>query len=171
MVGVFAGPTDGAGQRHCVTLPLTGTPCQAARPESDVRLALPVASGSTGTLFGMPISVLVVDDDDAFRRLTVRMLDAMGFTVAGEADGVATALAAAEELRPDAALVDVRLADGDGSVLALRLATLPWRPRVVLVSSDADAISADDVDRLGVRGFVPKADLPTALLQDLLTSG
>jgi DNA-binding NarL/FixJ family response regulator len=117
----------------------------------------------------MPTSVLVVDDDDAFRRLTVRMLDDMGFTVAGEAATVATALVAAAELRPDAALVDVRLPDGDGSVLALRLAELPWRPRVVLVSSDADAISPADVPRLGVCGFVPKAELPSARLQELLT--
>jgi CheY-like chemotaxis protein len=171
MVGVYAALTVGAGRRHRVTLPITWAGCQAARPDSDVRLALPVASGSAGTLVGMPISVLVVDDDDAFRRLTVRMLDAMGFTVAGEAATVATALVAAEELRPDAALVDVRLADGDGSVLAVHLGTLPWRPRVVLVSSDADAISPDDVHRLGVRGFVPKADLPTAPLQELLTAG
>ncbi len=47
--------------------------------------------------------VLVVDDDAAFRGLARRLLIAAGLRVVGEADGVATALAAARELRPDGA--------------------------------------------------------------------
>jgi CheY-like chemotaxis protein len=62
---------------------------------------------------GMP-GVLVVDDDAAFRGLARRLLIAAGLRVVGEADGVATAIAAARELRPDGALVHLRLGDGDG---------------------------------------------------------
>jgi DNA-binding NarL/FixJ family response regulator len=81
---------------------------------------------------------------------------------------VASATAAALELRPDAALVDVGLPDGDGIALAGTLSALPWRPRVVLTSTDADAASPDDVLRSGAGSFVPKADLPTAPLLQLL---
>jgi DNA-binding NarL/FixJ family response regulator len=116
----------------------------------------------------MSVSVLVVDDDPAFRGLARRMLIAAGLGIAGEADTVATATAAALDLRPDAALIDIGLPDGDGIALARELAALPWRPRIVLTSTDADAASADDVRRSGAERFVPKAELPTMSLKRLL---
>jgi DNA-binding NarL/FixJ family response regulator len=116
----------------------------------------------------MCLSVLVIDDDLAFRGLAMRMLIAAGFGVAGEAGTVAAATAAALDLRPDAALVDVGLPDGDGISLARELAALPWHPRVVLVSTDADAASAEDVRLSGAESFVPKAELPSVSLERLL---
>jgi DNA-binding NarL/FixJ family response regulator len=115
----------------------------------------------------MSLSVLVVDDDPAFRRLARRMLAAFDFAVAGEADTVASAIAAAGSLRPDAVLVDVGLPDGDGIALARQLTALPWRPRVVLTSSDADAASPNDVRHSGAEAFVPKDQLPNAELNRL----
>lgn len=119
----------------------------------------------------MPTAVLLIDDDPAFRELARRVLSGTDFVVVGEADTVATGLAAAMELRPDAVLVDVGLPDGDGITLARELAVLPWGPRVVLTSVDADAASADDVRESGAQGFAPKDDLPGAGLKLLLASG
>jgi DNA-binding NarL/FixJ family response regulator len=112
--------------------------------------------------------VLVVDDDPAFRGLARRLLVASGLTVGGEAGSVETAIAVAHEVRPDAALVDVGLPDGDGIALAGRLSALPWRPRVILTSTDPDAASAEDVRRCGAGGFVPKEQLPNVALGSLL---
>jgi DNA-binding NarL/FixJ family response regulator len=116
----------------------------------------------------MAISVLVVDDDPAFRGLAVRMLARMGFVVVGEAGTVAEATAMAADLRPDAALVDVGLPDGDGVALARTLAALPWRPRVVLTSTDRDATTGERVRSGGAAGFIPKDDLPDDSLARLL---
>jgi DNA-binding NarL/FixJ family response regulator len=116
----------------------------------------------------MPVSVLLVDDDPAFRGLARRMLIAAGLGIAGEAGTVATATAAALDLRPDAALVDIGLPDGDGITLARELAALPWRPRIILTSTDADAASPADVRGSGAERFVPKADLPALSLELLL---
>jgi two-component system nitrate/nitrite response regulator NarL len=66
----------------------------------------------------------VVDDDPEFRELAGRLLAASGLTVVGEAGSVAAALAAAERLKPSAALVDVELPDGDGVTLARELAAV-----------------------------------------------
>ncbi|MEA2149722.1 MAG: two-component system, NarL family, response regulator DevR [Solirubrobacteraceae bacterium] len=112
----------------------------------------------------------MIDDDAGFRHLVRRMLDADGFVVVGEADTVATALVAAHELRPDAAIVDVGLPDGDGIALAGELSALPWRPRIILTSTDPDAASTDDVSRSGAQAFVAKDQLPNAPLRDLLNS-
>jgi len=114
-------------------------------------------------------SVLVVDDDPEFRGLVTRMLVAGGLSVVAEAESVATAIEAAHTHRPEAALLDVGLPDGDGISLARVLLALPWRPRIVLTSTDPDAASHLDVTALGAEAFVPKDDLPNASLHDLLT--
>jgi DNA-binding NarL/FixJ family response regulator len=113
-------------------------------------------------------SVLVVDDDPAFRRLAQHMLATFGLVLAGEADTAKAALAAAGVLRPDAVLVDIGLPDGNGIALARELASLPWRPRIVLTSTNAEAATASEVLRSGAEAFVPKDELPGAALDDLL---
>jgi DNA-binding NarL/FixJ family response regulator len=119
----------------------------------------------------MPTSVLIVDDDPAFRGLAVRLLSAAGLLVVGEAENVAEGLAKAGELRPDAALVDIGLPDGDGFGLARQLTALAWRPRVVLTSVESDIASDGSVRRAGAEAFVQKADLPNAPLARLLGGG
>jgi DNA-binding NarL/FixJ family response regulator len=119
---------------------------------------------------GMARSVLVVDDDPVFRGLARRMLDGGDLIVVGEAGTVAMAIVVAQDLRPDAALVDVGLPDGDGVALARELCALPWRPCVVLTSTDPDAATAEDVRDSGAAAFVPKDELPRAPLGRLLDS-
>ncbi|MEA2444131.1 MAG: hypothetical protein QOJ12_1423 [Thermoleophilales bacterium] len=111
-------------------------------------------------------SVLLVDDDPAFLSLAARMLGAVGISVEATAETAAAALLAAEAHRPAAVLVDVGLPDRDGIELARELAALPWSPRVVLTSTDRDAMSASPRD--GLPPFVPKEELPNAPLRELL---
>src|ERR1700742_937713 len=99
----------------------------------------------------MPIRVLLIDDDPSFRTLAALVLNGSGFDVIGEA---------AERLRPDAILLDVGLPDRDGVLLAAELSALPWAPRVVLTSSNPDAITVEHAYRQGACGFVRKHDLP-----------
>jgi len=113
-------------------------------------------------------SVLIVDDDGVFRRLASRMLTASGLVIVGEALTVAAGLDAARDLRPDAALVDVNLPDGDGVSLARALSELPAPPVVVLCSTDPDAASPDEVRDAGATAFVAKDELPNAPLRSLL---
>jgi CheY-like chemotaxis protein len=119
-------------------------------------------------MHGVPRSVLVVDDDAEFRGLICRVLNAWGHDVVGEAATVGEALRSVEALRPDALLVDIGLPDGDGLELAGRLAGLPWRPRVLVISTDADGADDATVRQLGVAGFVPKSELPGPSAQRLL---
>jgi two-component system response regulator EvgA len=117
----------------------------------------------------MPRSVLVVDDDPSFRMLATRTLTSWGFVVVGEAGTVAEAVAESEALRPEAVLADIGLPDGNGFVLARRLAALPWEPIVVLVSSDSDAANGAVARRAGAVGFVPKEEVTGASLRRLLS--
>jgi CheY-like chemotaxis protein len=123
----------------------------------------------TGAIIAsVPSSVLVVDDDPVFRDLARRVLAAEGLVVVAEAESLETALDVARALRPDAALVDIGLPDGDGLTLARHLSELPWRPRIVLTSTDPDAASPEDLRRSGAGAFVAKHELPNAPLERLL---
>jgi DNA-binding NarL/FixJ family response regulator len=113
-------------------------------------------------------SVLIVDDDPAFRDLARRMLQDAGLTVAGEAKDAESAVALAAALEPEGILIDIGLPDRDGLQLATELAGLPWRPRVLLTSSDPDAGTLPDGQDVGGIAFVAKADLPSAPLRALL---
>jgi CheY-like chemotaxis protein len=115
-------------------------------------------------------SILVVDDDTAVRGLIVRILRSGGDVVVGEAGSVAEALDRAEVLRPDVALVDIGLPDGDGFSLTRQLRVLPWGIQVVLFSSDADRTNADAAQRAGAVGFLPKDELSSSALERLIGS-
>jgi DNA-binding NarL/FixJ family response regulator len=119
-------------------------------------------------IVGMDRSILLVDDDPAFRELAQRLLAGAGFEVAAHAGSAEEAISAAEETKPGAALVDVDLPDRDGIALAGELTALPWRPRVVLTSVDPDAAGPDDVRRSGALAFLSKDKLADGTLLRLL---
>jgi len=113
-------------------------------------------------------TVLMIDDHDGFRSRARAMLEAEGFDVVGEAVDVAGGLAAADRLRPDVALVDIGLPDGDGFELADRLRSREWAPVIVLVSGRERADYGDRIDRSAADGFIAKADLSGERLKALL---
>jgi CheY-like chemotaxis protein len=112
-------------------------------------------------------SVLVVDDDPEFRKLAAGLLAAVGLTVVGEAGSAAEALAAAARFEPSAVLLDSSCQTETES-RSRELTALPWHPRVVLTSIDADITSTEEAQLAGARGLVDKADLPNAPLAQLL---
>jgi CheY-like chemotaxis protein len=120
----------------------------------------------------MPRSVVIVDDDPAFLALAVRIMSAMGVEVLGTGADAAEGLAAVQEARPAAVLVDVGLPDRSGIELAYDLVELPWRPRVVLTSSDSEAFVAVD-GRAGRPSipFIPKEALASDTLRLALAAG
>ena len=113
----------------------------------------------------MGLSVVVVDDQAAFRALARELLEADGFDVVGEATDVASALAVHRLLQPDVLLLDVRLPDGSGLDVARALMHGVSPAAVVLIST---ADYAHEVNRCGARAFIPKAALSGAALWEAL---
>jgi DNA-binding NarL/FixJ family response regulator len=95
-------------------------------------------------------------------------LRSAGHVVVGEAGSVADALARAEALRPDIALVDIGLPDGDGFSLTRMLCAQPWAMRVVIFSSDVDRTNAASAEQAGAVGFLPKDELSSEALLRLI---
>jgi DNA-binding NarL/FixJ family response regulator len=127
------------------------------------------ASGLTAGGASQPDArIVVVDDHAGFRMHARRLLECEGYTVVGEAEDCASALATARELRPDLVLVDVHLPDADGFELSARLRQLPDPPLVVLTSSRDRAEIERRVAECGACGFVPKADLSRDAIEAVL---
>ncbi|MDP2710749.1 MAG: response regulator transcription factor [Solirubrobacteraceae bacterium] len=117
----------------------------------------------------MSRTVLIVDDHAAFRAVARALLRADGYDVVGEAADGQSGLTAAEALRPDVVLLDVRLPDGDGFQIAVELAARGGRCRVVMTSSSDDPRYPARALDCGACGFLAKHDLCGAALDRLLS--
>ncbi|HEY4455928.1 MAG TPA: response regulator transcription factor [Pseudonocardiaceae bacterium] len=116
----------------------------------------------------MAIRVLLVDDHEVVRRGVRDLLDGeRDIDVVAEAGTVAEALTVAAARKPDVAVVDIRLPDGDGVALCRRLRSEPDGPRcLVLTAFDDERVILDAIDA-GVSGYLLKQvrgqDLVTAV--------
>jgi two-component system response regulator DevR len=104
-----------------------------------------------------PITVFLLDDHEIVRRGVKDLLDAEpDITVVGEGSTSAEALARVPALRPQVAVLDVRLPDGDGvSVCRDLRSKLPGLACLMLTSfADDDALY--DAIMAGASGYVLK---------------
>ena len=114
------------------------------------------------------LRVVVADDQELVRTGFCVILEAAGFTVAGEAADGAAAVALADSERPDVVLMDIRMPVMDG-LEATRLITAagPSAPKVVILTTfDLDDYVYEAL-RSGASGFLlkdaPRADLVAAV--------
>lgn len=117
----------------------------------------------------MPCRVLLVDDNNDFRRAARQLLERGGFAVVAEAETGISGIERTQEHRPDLVLADVQLPDIDGFEVAERLSRLEMPVAVILTSSldgtDFGALVADSA----ALGFVPKAELSATAIWALLS--
>jgi len=99
--------------------------------------------------------VLLIDDDEVFVRVLARALGARGFTVA-TAGNRASALAAARELRPDHAVLDLKLGEENGLALIPELLELQPELRILLLTGYASIATAVEAIKRGAWDYLAK---------------
>src|ERR1035441_3666358 len=87
----------------------------------------------------LPDTVLVVEDDPAFRDALAELIDTdPKLLVVGRAGDAIEAIAMVRSLRPDACLCDVRLPGGGGELVASEARRSAPETRVVALSARPD---------------------------------
>src|SRR5438094_6979002 len=116
------------------------------------------------------VRVFLVDDHEVVRRGVAEVLeDDPGIVVVGEAGTVGEALTRVPAVRPDVALIDMRLPDGDGAELcAALLAQLP-QLRCLVLTSYADVQAMEAAAQAGAAGFLLKQVRVAALASEVRT--
>ncbi|MFF4578505.1 response regulator [Streptomyces sp. NPDC001389] len=104
-----------------------------------------------------PVTVFLLDDHEVVRRGLRDLLDAEpDITVVGEAGTAEQALARGPALRPDVAVLDVRLPDGDGIGVCRELRSrMPDLACLMLTSFDDEDALLDAI-MAGAAGYVLK---------------
>jgi DNA-binding NarL/FixJ family response regulator len=101
------------------------------------------------------IRIVVADDQTAVRDGLVLMLDLLpAITVVGAAANGAEALALADELEPDAMVIDLHMPVLDGIETTRRLTGEHPGIAVVVLTTYADNVSILDALRAGARGYL-----------------
>ncbi|MFF4261143.1 response regulator [Streptomyces virginiae] len=106
---------------------------------------------------GAPIKVFLLDDHEVVRRGLHDLLDGEpGITVVGEAGTAEQALDRGPALRPDVAVLDVRLPDSDGITVCRELRSrMPGLACLMLTSFDDEDALLDAI-MAGAAGYVLK---------------
>ncbi|KEI43514.1 response regulator [Saccharopolyspora rectivirgula] len=105
----------------------------------------------------MAVRVLLVDDHEVVRRGLRDLLDTEDdVEVVGEAGSVDEAMVRARAARPDVAVIDMRLPDGDGLELCRQLRALPEPPRCLVLTAFDDEQALIGAINAGASGYLLK---------------
>lgn len=113
-------------------------------------------------------TIVVIDDNEPFRRALRAVAIAAGCIVVGEAHGPAQARSLLDELdRPDLVIVDVNLDASSGIDLVRQLTSADPALRIVLVSTMDERDLPSHSRQVGAIGFVAKSQLGPELVHRL----
>ena len=111
------------------------------------------------------IRVLIADDDVVLREALGEVLRSdPRFELIGEASGAAEAIAMAGELRPDVAVLDVKMPDGGGARATTEIRERSPRTKILGFSAYGDRETVFDLLRRGASGFLVKGSSPASLI-------
>jgi DNA-binding NarL/FixJ family response regulator len=113
------------------------------------------------------IRVFLLDDHEVVRRGVADVLESdPGISVIGEAKNAAEALARVPALRPDVAVLDVRLPDGDGVSVCRELRSKLPDLKVIMLTSFSEDEALFEAIMAGASGYL----LKQILGQDLISA-
>jgi two-component system response regulator DevR len=117
-----------------------------------------------------PIGVFLVDDHEIVRRGVRELLEAESdLMVVGEASSVEEALARVPAAKPQVAVLDVRLPDGNGVALCRELRDLLPDLACLMLTSFADDEALLDAVLAGAAGYILKDVRGNALVDGIRT--
>jgi two-component system response regulator RegA len=108
-------------------------------------------------------TILVVEDDEAFRVILVKALDARGYDARGVADA-RSAIAAARADSPEMAVVDLKLQEDSGLDVVRELKAIDATTAIVVLTGYGSIATALESIRLGAVHYLTKPTDPDRIL-------
>src|ERR1700745_1798883 len=113
-----------------------------------------------------PITVFLLDDHEIVRRGVKDMLEAEGdIKVIGEAGTASSPLARIPALRPEVAVLDVRLPDGDGVTVCREIRSRMPEVACLMLTSFGDEDALLDAIMAGAAGYGVKKNRGAGLVR------
>ncbi len=113
-----------------------------------------------------PLKILIVDDHPIVREgLSMQIATQPDMTVCGEAEDVTGALALVESTRPDVAIVDISLKNGNGIDLIRRVKSRHPDMPILVWSMYPENLYAERALRAGAQGYLHKGQATRQLLE------
>jgi len=117
------------------------------------------------------VKVFLVEDSALLRERLETMLSAIpGMRTVGHASGAQEAVSGILAARPDAVVLDIHLAEGNGFDVLRGLRAAAFAPAIYLLTNYPLDGYREVAERLGARGFFDKSN-EIALLRDALAAG
>ena len=114
-------------------------------------------------------SLLIVDDDNPFRERLARAMEKKGFVVT-QAESVKKVLVSVKLSKPDFAVVDLRLNDGNGLEVVKEIQNLNTNSRIIMLTGYGNIPTAVAAIKHGAIDYLAKPadadDVEKALLAD-----
>lgn len=110
----------------------------------------------------MGLRILIADDEPIVRMDLREILEAEGYEVVGEAGDGESALRLAEQLKPDLALLDIKMPKQGGIEIAPQL--LEMNIATLLLTAYSDRELVEEASRVGVLAYLVKPFSPQTLI-------
>lgn len=114
--------------------------------------------------------LMLVDDDGPLRRSLERAIDRRGFRVRS-AESLRDGMNLAHTIRPDYAVIDLRLEDGSGIDLVKRLRDLHPKTKIVILTGYGNIATAVAAVKAGAVDYLAKPADADDVINALLNSG
>ncbi|MBK5967949.1 MULTISPECIES: response regulator [Thiorhodovibrio] len=116
-------------------------------------------------------TLVIVDDHPLVREgLKAVLARDDGLRVIGEAGGVSEALALVQARKPDLAIIDLALADGDGLDLVRRLRAHCSDVKILVCSMRDESLFAERALHAGAIGFIHKSEVALHIVDAVRTT-
>jgi DNA-binding NarL/FixJ family response regulator len=133
---------------------------QAKQPERPAAAVAPVAPAVTRK------KLLIVDDHPLVRERVAELINQEpDLVVAGEAGDANEALAAAKNLEPDMAIVDITLKDTYGIELVKQLKELYPKLPILVLSMHEESMYGERALRAGAKGYLTKQEASKKIIE------
>ncbi|MBI4031247.1 MAG: response regulator transcription factor [Proteobacteria bacterium] len=107
-----------------------------------------------------------MDDHASVRRgFALLINEQKDLQVCGEAAGVVDGLECVTKLKPDLAIVDITLKEGNGIELVKEMRRRKLKSRILVVSMHEESVFAERAIRAGANGYIMKHETPECLIK------